>query len=970
MARKPLIGRDAELNAIDGLLDSVEAGKSPVAVVWGEPGIGKTSLIREAIERGSQRGLSTLSGRAAEYEQDLPLAVFSEAIARAVGASDLERLDLDESSLAALTRVLPFLGLSGAAPPEMDTRAPERHYVLRALHTLLESLAAENPLVLALDDLHWADSTSIDLVCRIVHHGIVHPSLLLLALRPGQAEGRLRNALWEAERHGQVTWLELHPLSTTESDTLLKGVGNRALRRLIYSETGGNPLYLEQLALMPKARAPIGDAPELGVPGAVSAAIRAETEALSETARTLLEGAAVAGDPFDQALATEAAALTPGDALSALDELVDGDLIRPDDAPQRFRFRHPIVRHAVYQGTGAGWRLGSHGRVAAALECRGYPASSRASHVERSAVPGDQASIEILTAAGHETLGHAPVSAARWFEAAARLVPADREHLEQRLSLAGQRATALGIAGRLDDGVEALNEFLALAPEEPTPLRLQAALFAAIFNELLGYHDAGRRILMDEIARLPDHSGPAAADLKRELAYTYFFDADWTAMAAAARAALACDSENLVRVGTLSALALAEFGQHNMAEVHEAVVAAGTLFDSLADEEIAAHHPGLAGWLGWAEVCSERYDDAIRHLRRGSAISRQVGQRHQAVGVLFVKSQALALTGQLEELNRDAELVTEASLLSTGKLMMSWAMTTRCQASLLSGDVHEAVRFGERGAAAAAVASSPLSGIARVQLAEALLEVGEPARCREELTSADGHPDLPPFPLYEARCFELLARAALALSDDEAAEWFAKRAENTASRTALKLPLAHARRARAALLLHRGDHQGAVTAALESAETAAAAGAVIDAARGRILAGKALAASGLKGPAIKELEGAREELFACQAYHYSDEAERELRRLGRAVARRVEDTAEEHPLGLTDREVEVIELVAAGRTNREIADQLVLSVRTVDRHVSRIFEKLGVKSRIAAAAEYQRARVPEASPGGELREAL
>ena len=150
-----------------------------------------------------------------------------------------------------------------------------------------------------------------------------------------------------------------------------------------------------------------------------------------------------------------------------------------------------------------------------------------------------------------------------------------------------------------------------------------------------------------------------------------------------------------------------------------------------------------------------------------------------------------------------------------------------------------------------------------------------------------------------------------------------------------------------------------MTAALESAETAAAAGAVIDAARGRILAGKALAASGLKGPAIKELEGAREELFACQAYHYSDEAERELRRLGRAVARRVEDAAEEHPLGLTDREVEVIELVAAGRTNREIADQLVLSVRTVDRHVSRIFEKLGVKSRIAAAAEYQRARSPE-----------
>ena len=215
--------------------------------------------------------------------------------------------------------------------------------------------------------------------------------------------------------------------------------------------------------------------------------------------------------------------------------------------------------------------------------------------------------------------------------------------------------------------------------------------------------------------------------------------------------------------------------------------------------------------------------------------------------MLFVKSQALALTGQLEELNRDAELATEASLLSTGKLMMSWAMTTRCQASLLSGDVHEAVRFGERGAAAAAVASSPLSGIARVQLAEALLEVGEPARCREELTSADGHPDLPPFPLYEARCFELLARAALALSDDEAADWFAKRAENTASRDRAEAP-ARARAPRpggAAAAPRRPSGRGR-RAALESAETAAAAGAVIDAARGRILAGKALAAAALE----------------------------------------------------------------------------------------------------------------------------
>jgi len=284
--------------------------------------------------------------------------------------------------------------------------------------------------------------------------------------------------------------------------------------------------------------------------------------------------------------------------------------------------------------------------------------------------------------------------------------------------------------------------------------------------------------------------------------------------------------------------------------------------------------------------------------------------------------------------------------------LRSWAMTIRCQAGLLRGDLHEAVRFGERGAAAAA-ASSPLSGIVRVQLAEALLEAGEPARCRAELTNTDGEPDLPPFPLYEARCFELLTRAALALSDPEAAESFAVRAERTARRTALALPRAHAGRARSACRLHDGNYEAAVSSALASAAAAAAAGAPIDAARARILAGRALAAAGEKARAIAELDAARAQLVACHAFCYADEAARELRKLGRAVVRRTGDAT--HPLGLTDRELEVMRHVAAGRTNREIADELVLSVRTVDRHVARIFEKLGVKSRIAAASAFERA---------------
>ena len=162
--RPPLVGRDSEVRAIDDLLRCVEAGRSRVVVVWGEPGIGKTSLLHEALKRSAARGFTTLSGRAADREQDLSYAVFADLLERHADAVDLERLGVDERHLAPLRRVLPFLSPSGHGPEPQEHPARERHHVLRALHALLEALATEAPVVLALDDMHWADPESIDLV--------------------------------------------------------------------------------------------------------------------------------------------------------------------------------------------------------------------------------------------------------------------------------------------------------------------------------------------------------------------------------------------------------------------------------------------------------------------------------------------------------------------------------------------------------------------------------------------------------------------------------------------------------------------------------------------------------------------------------------------------------------------------------------------------------------------------------------
>ena len=203
---------------------------------------------------GLQRGFSTLSGRAAEYEQDLPLAVFSEAISRALGAADLERLDLDEGNRAALASVLPFLGLSAAPPPRWTRARPSAttccgrctrcwsHWRPRT-RWCWRSTTCTGPT--------RPRSTSCPGSCTTDRASVAAGCSPCAPARPRAAAQRAVGG----RRHGQVAWLELQPLTSAESDALLKGVGNRALRRLIYSESGGNPLYLEQLAVTPK-RAP------------------------------------------------------------------------------------------------------------------------------------------------------------------------------------------------------------------------------------------------------------------------------------------------------------------------------------------------------------------------------------------------------------------------------------------------------------------------------------------------------------------------------------------------------------------------------------------------------------------------------------------------------------------------------------------------------------------------------------------
>ena len=204
--------------------------------------------------------------------------------------------------------------------------------------------------------------------------------------------------------------------------------------------------------------------------------------------------------------------------------------------------------------------------------------------------------------------------------------------------------------------------------------------------------------------------------------------------------------------------------------------------------------------------------------------------------------------------------------------------------------------------------------------------------------------------------YAALARAELARGDRDAARAWAERSEKLVDGLGLPLAEAWALHARAAIALEAGEAERAATLALDAAARAESVDAPLPAARCRTLAGVALAAAGRRDDGVAELTRAESELSQLGAARYRDEAARELRRLGERVSARQRRSSGEGLDALSGREREIAELVAEGRTNREIGAELFLSEKTVEGHLTRIFAKLGVTSRVEVAEAVGRTR--------------
>jgi DNA-binding NarL/FixJ family response regulator len=960
-----LVGRDSELELLDRLLDEACSGSSRFVALAGEPGIGKTSLLAELVRRAQERGCLVLEGSAAELERDLPFGLVVDAFdayLESLDARSYDRLAADD--LGELASVFPSLRALGSGAGH-ETTVAERFRAHHAVRELIERLAARQPLLLAFDDVHWSDGASLELITHLLRRRPEAAVMVTAAFRTGQAPPTLAATVEAAVRDGNIDRVVLGPLAPGVAGRLVAADGP-AERERLYRDSGGNPFYLLQLArarARPKAApaATDGWGPE-GVPHAVTAAIAAELAALPEPARRFAQAAAVAGDPFELDLAVAAAAVPEGDALAALDELAARDLLRPGNVPRRFRFRHPLVRSAIYASSSPGVRLTAHERIAGALAARGASATARAHHVEQSAHHGDVDAVAVLREAGLSTAQRAPSSAARWFEAALRILPGSAEPAE-RAELLMALAAAQAAIGRLEASRSALLATLELIPEDRQAQRLKLISTCATVEQLLGRPRDAHARLLQALDELPDRGSSEGASLMIDLAWDAGLDERHEEMLEWALEALETARPLGERALTATSAAIATvacaWAAPDRAEAYRSEAVA--LVDALPDE-VLARRPHALQWLSSAELFLDRFDEGIAHAVRGLEVVRATGQGELLPGLTQALAGQLIITGRLAEAASLLDDAVDAARLTDNAWALSWSLGTRCWAAWMEGDVETALATGEEAVALTRHLEGRLfKARVHVSLGTALLQAGRLERAVAVLTEGGGGEDMPKLPrIWRVYALEALTRGMLQLGRKDDAGRTAALARDVAAQFDLPYSSALADRAVAAVALAAGDHGVAAELALGSAARAEEVNARVDAALARTVAGRALAAGGRTDEAAAELQRAATQLEACGALRHRDEAEHELRKLGRAVHRRTRPGKADGAgvESLTGRELEIARLVVARRTNPQIAAELFLSIKTVESHMRNIFRKLEVDSRVDVAHIVEQAPAP------------
>jgi DNA-binding CsgD family transcriptional regulator len=978
-----IVGREAELQTITATLRRLPTGSGGFLQIIGEPGIGKTHLLAALRALAVAQGFDVLSGRASEFERRMPFQILIEAV-----RDRLDGLRLDESLPPVMAEVVRSI-TGGVGLPE-SARQPsapdiDRFRVFQALRQLLTALASR-PLVILLDDAHWADPGSIDFIEYLSRRSIDVPLLIVVAHRYRQAPDQLRYALARNSDHSSVALIELGPLSRAEAAMLIRERPGSYRLEGLYRESRGNPLYLLSLD---RQAAPSGLARGAGPSRRLEALILGEIMPLSAAEAAVASAAAVVGDPFSVDLLVSAANLDERAVRSALRGLMDHDLIRSVPNSPSLAFRHPLVRRVIYNRTDPSWRTEVHQRVLERLTALGSPAVELAHHIEHSVAGASAGHAVVLRQAGRESMSTSPLTAAHWFKIALSLLPGSPDYAPgspdyaaDRFELSYLLARALCLGGRLAESRDLLHEILLGVPAGCGVNRSAVVILCAHAEQRLGRYPEAIALLCREIARLGEDASHERIGLCLELGLTALLANDYPAARPEITWALAAARAADDVLGEATALAFSAFGEICAGHVQVARQAAqdsAQLVDGLPDSALVDEREALS-MLGWAELLLERFADAERHLARGQAIIRRTGQSHGLPHVLLGQCLVSMFTGRITEALERAEQAEDAAHLVGSDHLLGIVLAIKSPILVWAsplGDGGAALAVARRttelfeGSAASWWARSALLTRGHAELAN-----GDPAACVDLLLKAGG-PDLrllgaPLLPQYA----EILIGALLKLGELDQAARYAELAVGYADKLDLPGQRAHAARARGLVLAQNGDQAAAERHFAQADAWFGEAGKSVEQARTAVFAARTLASLDRFDEAFALLSRAASQAQAGGARWVCDELERvrgQLTRTGEqaapgaphaAVGTRSGQRRETYEPGgtpaaaqqgpdafsaLTERELEVAGLAGAGRTNRQIASRLRLSERTVESHLANVYRKLRVSSRTELA---------------------
>jgi DNA-binding SARP family transcriptional activator len=385
-APSPFVGRAPELSAVDAALAALEQRVGAVVLVSGEPGIGKTRLAAEAATRAAARGATVVWGRCEEGEGAPPFWPWIQVVRALLATPDRGAVGAAFGPHAAVVaQLVPEVGnvladVPGEPPPLGPAAA--RFRLFDAVAGALEELAARRALTIVLDDLHWADSPSIELTAHVAARLDRTAAVLVVTYRDVDPapHARLAAALARLARHPRRVDLPLAGLSEDEVAQFMAAQAGSAPSpgavAAVWARAGGNPFFVGELTRLLVSERALTE-PEPAAAGAVPWAVRQVVERrvarLPAAARRLLTVAGVAGKEFDLRAVAGAAGVDVDRALDLIDPAIAAGLVaeQPEAGPERFTFCHALAQETVYQSVPGLRRCRLHGLLADALEAQG-----------------------------------------------------------------------------------------------------------------------------------------------------------------------------------------------------------------------------------------------------------------------------------------------------------------------------------------------------------------------------------------------------------------------------------------------------------------------------------------------------------------------------------------------------------------------------------------------------------------------